>query len=391
MPVDDVFRDATDRAGQWFSSASHGLVSLHFIALNHNWQHLSRGVSEYGMKDKPPTIEFLRDAVALLDSAGGPTPMFDALCVIVPGGPIAGTGVRPLGQGLPFQGGEVDRIVTIPVSGLPLSPDNRTGMLRYSSLLFHHELGHVFGLPDLYPGKALGSLPPGGRDTMSHAPPGFELTAWNQAKLGWLASDQMQCVGNGSVTATLSPVETANGLKAIVAPVGASKAYVVESRERRGLDTLLCEEGVLVYSVDTSVDPGSGPMHVVGGGSGNRAWIDAFRPRCGDSSDALFSLQPGRAALFEDPLAGVTIRLVAGALGEQTVEVRKYAPWNDLILDTWAISEQGWAGDPTPITRVVAVSGRAFRAPIGRGIAGFAVAESQPRRARYSCQGHGSD
>ncbi len=76
------------------------------------------------------------------------------------------------------------------------------------------------------------------------------LYAWHRWKLGWLDATQIAClVGRGWVEATVTPVETAGGVKAVVVRSGRA-AYVAEVRHRIGEDATICKTGVLVYEVD---------------------------------------------------------------------------------------------------------------------------------------------
>ena len=128
---------------------------------------------------------------------------------------------------------------------------------RYAANVLIHETGHILGLPDLYdvPNPVFWTLFrfSGGWDMMSWNEPGGHFLAWEKWKLGWLDPSQLTCLdGPGELTTTITPLERAGGLKAIVVPMGISSAYLVEARKRIGEDTRLCEDGVLIYSVDAS-------------------------------------------------------------------------------------------------------------------------------------------
>jgi M6 family metalloprotease-like protein len=111
-----------------------------------------------------------------------------------------------------------------------------------------HETGHVLGLPDLYISRVPRSFYRW--DVMAGGGRPSGLYAWHRWKLGWLDGTQITClVGRGRVEATVTPVETAGGVKAVVVRSGRA-AYVAEVRQRIGEDSTICKTGVLVYEVD---------------------------------------------------------------------------------------------------------------------------------------------
>ena len=61
---------------------------------------------------------------------------------------------------------------------------------------------------------------------------------------------------------TLTPIELTGGLKAVFIPTGSNSSIVVESRRAIGYDSALTKTGALVYTVDTSVPTGNGPIRV---------------------------------------------------------------------------------------------------------------------------------
>ncbi|MCF6523039.1 peptidase M6 [Streptomyces sp. JJ36] len=127
---------------------------------------------------------------------------------------------------------------------------------------FVHEANHLYGLPDLYNSRNGASVEyAGGWDTMSMA--GIsDLIGWHKWKFGWLADEQVACVPAGTSSHTLRPIG-APGANIAVVKTGPTSAVVAETRTRTGLDKDICTEGVLVYTVDSSVPTGRGPVRVV--------------------------------------------------------------------------------------------------------------------------------
>jgi hypothetical protein len=60
----------------------------------------------------------------------------------------------------------------------------------------------------------------------------------------------------------LSPLGTTGGSKAVVLALGQTRALVAEARTASGIDAGIHKEGVLVYTVDSSVESGFGPVRV---------------------------------------------------------------------------------------------------------------------------------
>ena len=121
---------------------------------------------------------------------------------------------------------------------------------------------------------------------MSFLVPGASFNAWHRWKLGWIDDRQIVCFADrhrrirGVVEATLKPLEAAGGLKAIVVPIGSHSVYVVEVRALIGEDSRLCDQGVLIYTVSSSVANGSGPIQVKPAHNGDDpSQIDACAPK----------------------------------------------------------------------------------------------------------------
>ncbi|MEG3614404.1 M6 family metalloprotease domain-containing protein [Isoptericola haloaureus] len=157
----------------------------------------------------------------------------------------------------------------------------------WGGLVLAHESGHTFGLPDLYLTEAPADDPGnhhaavGGWDLMGlisgHAP---ELFTWSRWQLGWIDDEQVVCAdGTTPSSAELVPVPATASADAsqdamLVLPVGATTAVVVENRQRTGYDDGALATGALVYTVDTSVRSGDGPLRVVDATPGSAAGLD---------------------------------------------------------------------------------------------------------------------
>ncbi len=131
-------------------------------------------------------------------------------------------------------------------------------------VILAHEMGHTFGLPDLYPYSGTGFRYTGHFGLMGNIYDSvLELFAWERWVLNWLDDTQVVCLTSGNVKAVLNSVSNYGGQKMIVSPIGDTKALVVEVRRRGGYDTALTEEGPLVYVVDTNQNNGYGGIKVL--------------------------------------------------------------------------------------------------------------------------------
>lgn len=133
--------------------------------------------------------------------------------------------------------------------------------------VFTHELGHAFGLPDLYDTCSSSSLCP--EDTTSHSGAGVwdlmaagtwgcddaspekpcHMGAWTKAALGWV---DVVVLGPDTDHGTVSvpPVETSGTVYRVDANDGSGEYFLLENRRRIGFDANLLGEGLLVWQID---------------------------------------------------------------------------------------------------------------------------------------------
>ena len=126
-----------------------------------------------------------------------------------------------------------------------------------------HELGHLFGLPDLYSYQD-------STDTADYfsvmnmaASEGVGYFGWERYILGWLDDPQMICHKAGEVVGNLIPLTKKNGLKMIAVPISSSEVLVVENRTKEGIDKMISSAGIIVYVVDSSIESGKNPIKVL--------------------------------------------------------------------------------------------------------------------------------
>ena len=191
---------------------------------------------------------------------------------------------------------------------------------RWGGLVLAHESGHTLGLPDLYlfeappedPGNYHAAV--GGWDLMGLiSGAGPEYLAWHRWQLGWLDDAQVVCAGSDRTTsARLAPValspEARPGQAAMVVyPLSETRAVVVENRQPVGYDEGIEARGALVYTVDTSVRSGEGPVRVVDATPGSADGLD----------DAPFAA----GSSWTEPTTGAELTFRAGPAGTLRVTV----------------------------------------------------------------------
>jgi M6 family metalloprotease-like protein/uncharacterized repeat protein (TIGR01451 family) len=310
----------------WYREVSYGRLSLELESAG-GWYRMAKPAAEYGIAQccsQPNIRAFVTEAIAQAD------PHFDfsntdAVWVIAASG--ASEQIRILvdqrwpGEGIVVDGRELRRWITGAAS-YPSVP-TQVEPARYAAWIATHEIGHFLGLPDLYlkpPGcpPCPNSFEPVGYwDMMSETPLLAHFLAWHKWLLGWLDPPQLRGLTSpGSLETALTPLAAPGGVKAVVVPQSASKAYVVEARVPLGWERGLCDRGVLVYTVDSSKRNVEGPVQIF------PAHGATSSSTCGPIADAAFDLGPGEVPTFEDAAVRVEV-LEAAADGTYRVRVTK--------------------------------------------------------------------
>jgi M6 family metalloprotease-like protein len=309
------------RSRSWFDEVSYGRAQLDVTPVN-RWYRMPHDLRNYGLRDGiswPEHHDYMADAIAAAD-ADFDFSAYEIVYVVA----AKGTSIErsPAFHAYPGSGIQADG--TELRYGSTFFEDTRSDA-RYAANVLIHETGHILGLPDLYdvPDPTFWSLfrYAGGWDMMSWNDPGGHFLAWEKWKLGWLDPSQLTCLaGPGELTTTISPLERAGGLKAIVVQTGLSSAYVVEARKRVGQDARLCEDGVLIYTVDASVRTGYGPVRVRAAQRDARG--DVF-DRCGPLYNATFDKASGEVARFVDDAAGLRVQVLSSNANGYRVRVTR--------------------------------------------------------------------
>jgi M6 family metalloprotease-like protein len=251
----------------WFEEVSYGRVTMSISAPVTQWIRMPAPTTAY-MPTTQSIPRYVRDALAAADPFVDFSRFNHVTFWNSPGWASSNPAIS-----LPLAGG-----APIPVDGTTISFGNLfTGDIgRLGSGIINawtHEVLHTFGLPDLG-GRAIGWDP----ISVGNDPPGLtHLLGWHKWLLGWLEPTQLTCLtAAGTVEETLTPIAVKNGKKLVVAPINDHVAYVVEARARIGYDKYACDEGVIVYTVDSSRSNYEDPIILHG------------QPRCGSVTPGAF-------------------------------------------------------------------------------------------------------
>jgi M6 family metalloprotease-like protein len=124
--------------------------------------------------------------------------------------------------------------------------------------VFTHELGHAFGLPDLYDTRSSGTHQGVGNwDLMGTGSWGCNgqspsspchMGAWSKMVLGW-ADVEVLPADTDVGTLTLPGVVSSGKIYRANAADGSGEYYLLENRQRFGFDALLYNDGLLVWRV----------------------------------------------------------------------------------------------------------------------------------------------
>jgi len=316
-PIETLFAQAFQPAVDAYAAMSYGKFALHLMPAA-RWYRMPQPSTYYGLNFSNGAgrkDEYIAAAVRAAD-ADVDFRKYDVVYLVPAAGASADqptNTVRSPGAGLVTVDGTEIR------SAVLLGSDRLTRWTHgYDQVL--HETGHVLGLPDLY----VDPTAVAGWDPMSFsAQPGAEFMAWHRWKFGWLDTTQVRCVQPGhTVEAALTPLESAGGVKAIVAPIDATRALVVENRQPLGLDRLLCDQGVLAYVVNGAVDMYGIPIRIAVAHPGTDTDPTKLQA-CAQRYDAPFDLGAGEVATYADPASGARLQLVSKSGGSYVVRLSR--------------------------------------------------------------------
>ena len=243
---------------QFFDEMSYGRLNVNLVP-NHTWLRLSMPSSHYaeGLRSASGHLAFIQEAV---DVADADVDFSDADLVVVMSNPAA----TAIGFGPAFVSLNDGFSIKADGNSIRTGITSGTDLNFWGGIWLAHEMGHSLGLHDLYAfsgsdaHRFVGGF--GMMGLISGESPGF--FAYERWLLGWLDDAQMYCHTAGSVAVELQEVATEGGLKAIEIPLSATEALVVESRKRKGFDSSIINDGVLVYVVNSSISRGNGPIQV---------------------------------------------------------------------------------------------------------------------------------
>jgi hypothetical protein len=137
------------------------------------------------------------------------------------------------------------------------------------SMLFAHEIGHLFGFTDIY--NVNDKREPIAYlrhpfDTMGLQ--SFGLGAWNRWLMGWVADSQVVCLDESTnvYETSISTLNLKGGLKAVVIKLSPTEVLIVEARRKDKYDTFEFDlrnyNGLAIHHLDTSILSGKGAMKV---------------------------------------------------------------------------------------------------------------------------------
>jgi M6 family metalloprotease-like protein len=318
-----IYDSRVPRAVQWLAGVSHGRMTLTVTAV-HQWFRMPSPSTGYHSRSNPSFTahrRLIQHAVAAAD----PTVDFSGYDLIYV--------VSPNGSGIDYSPAFTpnDAFFGVPADGNNFTHGATLGNDFYVNDVYGtnvllHETGHTFGLPDLYD-YARTVFPystfVGDWDIMGYLNVGAGFVAWQRLQLGWVELPEIACLAAPETQdVRLSPIEQAGGTQAAIVRTGATTFTVAENRQAVAEDALICDNGVLVYTVDASVESGRGSIKVQPAapddGTKNPVRCGVFYNAAYSVGDAPFS--SGGVAIKAMCAAGsdLVVRVAAGvALGSE--------------------------------------------------------------------------
>ena len=134
-----------------------------------------------------------------------------------------------------------------------------------------HEINHLLGLADLYiyaedgwwQGKSPGAF---GQQGFMRGSSQSDSLAWNRWLLGWVPNTRIKCItssGNDMKIPMSAPGAKDKNKEMVIVKLSENKVLVIETLKEKGFESRNKKNSILVYTVDSWVQPGFGPIQII--------------------------------------------------------------------------------------------------------------------------------
>lgn len=248
------------KSSQIFDEVSYGKFTYKFDPV-YKWYRMSKPAKSYAPLNQSFDNHFayISEAIKLAD---GDVDFKDTESFII----LANPDAKSLGDAGPaFSPNDKNWGIKVDGTVLTNGATSAYDLNYWSYIWLNHEITHTLGMVDLYAfsGDAhrfVGEFGYMGLSSLESNSP--SLLAWERWLLNWLDDNQIFCLSSGSTQQKLTPIQSKSGLKAVITPLGNNKVLVAESRRAIGIDNKLSKSGVLVYTVDSTIESGFGPIKI---------------------------------------------------------------------------------------------------------------------------------
>jgi M6 family metalloprotease-like protein len=268
----------SDKVDDFYSKMSNGKVSLVW-RIHPEFIRYPRSINDVNMTRNQSSVyasddigKIVRDSISLADNNVDFTNSDMVIVYVNPTVPFELADVSPAmpeEEGSKYVTNEAD-IYNATFIARDLAYVRPDGTSRgYTTIA--HEMGHLFGLADLYnyfdDGGAHKFI--GGWDMMGDIDnKNLELLAWQRYLLGWVEDEQVNCINPEFMTETsfrvnVEPLNGVSSNRMILIRLDANRLITIEKKMQGDYCVVSCNGDLLVTVVDGRIANGSGPIQVL--------------------------------------------------------------------------------------------------------------------------------
>jgi len=238
--------DAIDPIVDYYQTVSYGKTKI-ILEPHKEWINLPNQTSSYNLRGRLDVTSFANDVISRVD---GNINFSKYKGVIILSNPMATELNANVAFNVNFDGKAL--------GGFFMGSDLFSKGL-YSYFIAAHEMGHSFGLVDLYGSNGTSFEFVEDYSIMSHAMRGAGFLGYERLKIGWIDKKDTKCI-SGDTSIKISALDAKKGLKMGVVNFG-NELLFIEYRPKKNLDYNIANPGILIYSVKNGHIQKIGVLH----------------------------------------------------------------------------------------------------------------------------------